>query len=856
MRTLGAGKRHIDSVDLESPLGKDLSVKRGYLEREFSRNTEIRTSFSSRERILELASIGETGIARSLIMEQLGIDQNNEELLETMALLETYSDDEGEDLSWCESLIEINPENKIARALGDARESISSREWKRAKEELSIILDVDGKNLFALKATAKSYSSLGEWDKSSSAWKEIRNIRGLSREEEYEAARTLYNAKRFSEVIRISPQRGSFDKDGVKLLELIARSFYNLRMDEESIGCSNMILELEPESEIGLRSLSRSLIRLGRLTKAIPVIESYCRVFPSSIKAWESLIETKLMMDKVIDAKDTWGELRSGIGDEVEIFFTAVEISLRFNWTDEYRSIIENEGKKFSNNTGFAENIAEINLRLGDISNAWGILSSNGIDPMKSFLGVKFKQIIEKTGANIEEIENASETGESLWVTELVTREILRKAGDRREKRRGIKKCHLVSSSLDRGGAERQVAMTLKHIQGEKGFECFLAIHRVKNRRGVGTYFDDLRGLENNIFDLEEIILEDSESPGRDIIDGNSDILELLDSGVKMKVIQLISHFANFQPDIVHAWQDETILTSCIAGALTGVPIILGSARSMRPDEKTELHIRKRPYLRNCFREIFSYDCHYLSTNSTAGRNSYSEWIGTEPENIIVNENGVDFEEIESRMKKVEIEQRLSDFGFSEDNKIVGGIFRLEAGKRPKLWIESFDEARKTDESLRGIIVGGGRMENSVREWVLESGLEEFVKIVGEVSDIGSWLSIMDVFLFTSVTEGLPNVLIEAQGFGVPVVSTRVGGVPEVVIDGKTGTLVETASREVLGRSIIQMLSSESLDDFGVLSKKEARERFSVSEMAKRTVEMYSRVLSLPGDESLRGGTG
>tara|TARA_B100001996_G_scaffold371394_1_gene346704 strand:- start:456 stop:899 length:444 start_codon:yes stop_codon:yes gene_type:complete len=147
-------------------------------------------------------------------------------------------------------------------------------------------------------------------------------------------------------------------------------------------------------------------------------------------------------------------------------------------------------------------------------------------------------------------------------------------------------------------------------------------------------------------------------------------------------------------------------------------------------------------------------------------------------------------------------------------------------------------------------------MENSVREWVLESGLEEFVKIVGEVSDIGSWLSIMDVFLFTSVTEGLPNVLIEAQGFGVPVVSTRVGGVPEVVIGGKTGTLVETASREVLGRSIIQMLSSESLDDFGVLSKKEARERFSVSEMAKRTVEMYSRVLSLPGDESLRGGTG
>ena len=172
------------------------------------------------------------------------------------------------------------------------------------------------------------------------------------------------------------------------------------------------------------------------------------------------------------------------------------------------------------------------------------------------------------------------------------------------------------------------------------------------------------------------------------------------------------------------------------------------------------------------------------------------------------------------------------------------------------MWIESFDEARKTDGSIRGIVVGGGRMENSVREWVSDSGLEEFVKIVGEVSDIGSWLSIMDVFLFTSVTEGLPNVLIEAQGFGVPVVSTRVGGVPEVVIDGKTGFIVETATREVLGESIIQIFSNENFNEFGVLSKKVARERFAVSEMAKRTVEMYSRVLPLPDGESLRGGEG
>ena len=836
------------SVDLESGLSADLKLERGKLEGEFSKNTEIIANVASRERILELASMGEFGIARSLITEQLGAELDDEGLLETMALLESYYADE-EEFPWCESLIEIYPRNSIAGALRGARGFLSSREWGKIQEKSTLILDVDGRNWFALKASAASYSALGQWDKASSKWRELSKIRDLANEEEYDAARSSYNAKRFSEVIEIASKRKRFDKNEIKLLELLARSYYNLRMDEECVDYAIRILELEPESEIGLRSQSRSLFRLGRLTEAIPIIEEYCRIFPFSVNAWETLIETKLMMDKVEESKEAWIKLRDEIGEESKRFFTAVEISLRFNWREEYLSIIHNEGKKFNKNADFAENIAEINIKLGDIGGAWRILSSNGIEPMKSLLGMRFREVIGLTNTNIEEIENASESGESMWITELVTREILRKAKPRREIRARRKRCHLVSSSLDRGGAERQVAMTLKHIEGNQDFECFLAIHNVKNRHGVGTYFDELAGLEDKVFDLGKFDFENDKTPGKGIIERYSDLLGLLDSGVKMKVVQLISHFASFQPDLVHAWQDETILTSCIAGALTGVPVVLGSARSLRPDEKTELHIRKRPYLRNCYREIFNYDCHNLSTNSIAGKNSYAEWIGMAQGNIIVNENGVDFDEIESRMNKAEIDQRLRDFGFSGENKIVGGIFRLEAGKRPKLWKEGFEEARQIDQSLRGVIVGGGRMEKSVREWVMESELGEFVKVVGEVSDVGSWLSIMDVFLFTSVTEGLPNVLIEAQGFGVPVVSTRVGGVSEVVIDGETGSLVDTASRELLGKAIIELFSDESFQETRLLAKKVARERFSVFEMASRTVEMYSRVLALPDGE-------
>jgi len=99
------------------------------------------------------------------------------------------------------------------------------------------------------------------------------------------------------------------------------------------------------------------------------------------------------------------------------------------------------------------------------------------------------------------------------------------------------------------------------------------------------------------------------------------------------------------------------------------------------------------------------------------------------------------------------------------------------------------------------------------------------------------------VFLFTSITEGLPNVLIEAQGFGLPVVSTNVGGVSEVVQDGHTGILVSSASAVDLSQAIMKLLESPNLGEMREKSISNARNNFSIRSMVRRTEEMYSRVL-------------
>ena len=149
------------------------------------------------------------------------------------------------------------------------------------------------------------------------------------------------------------------------------------------------------------------------------------------------------------------------------------------------------------------------------------------------------------------------------------------------------------------------------------------------------------------------------------------------------------------------------------------------------------------------------------------------------------------------------------------------------------------------DQELKGLIVGGGKMEKTVLHWINEKGLHDEVKLVGEVNDVASWLEMMDVFLFTSLSEGLPNVLIEAQAFGLPVVSTRVGGVSEVVSHRKTGLLVDFDSPEEISDKLLYLIEGGEYRDFSKRVRAMSRQKFSVKKMIESTREMYSRIIEL-----------
>lgn len=828
------------SANMETPLPSDFRKLRAEREFVFYSTERVVENLPDKTRLLELASSGDAGIAEKLVIEFLRRNGDSQNELEILALIASYLDDIDIWKQWNGRLLDKYPESTVGLSLGELRESLHCKDWEEVRKCAILILENDENNWFAISSLAISLTRLKEWQPASFYWNKLMEFRDIKDEEKKLATKAAYNAKEFSLVTSILDDETKEKSNDETEMELLVRAYYNQSMYEDCTRVGLELIRKSPENQVALRHLSKSLFRLGRLSEAIPIMESYCKIAPSDAAPWESLLESQFRIDRVEEAKDTWKMLRRFSKDGYNQFLVSIRISLRFNWETEFRELV-NEGEKYSRKDGFYDDLAEIILENGDLGRSWSILRENGIDPLDSRLSSKFEEIIHQTGIDRKELDGIQ--NEPLWIAGLVTREAI-KRGYRRQRRKKIR-CHLVSSSLDRGGAERQVALTLRNMIGDKKFDCFLVVHRLENKIGKGTYFPEMGSSSERIFNLEGFEIDSLECPGSDIINDNMELLSLIPSGPRKKILQLISHFSAHEPDLVHAWQDETIFTAAIASSLTGVPYFLGSARSLSPAEKTNLHNMKRPYLRSCFREIFGKKGFTLSSNSEAGRRSYSEWIGMESSEIEVIHNGIDFSEMEKKNDLFEIREVVDGFGFKENDIIIGGVFRLEVGKRPELWLDSFEMAKRKNSNLKGLIVGGGKMMKTVLHWINEKGLDDEVKLVGEVNDVASWLEMMDVFLFTSLSEGLPNVLIEAQAFGLPVVSTRVGGVSEVVSHRKTGLLVDSDSPEEISDKLLYFIEGGEYRDFSKRARAVSRQKFSVKKMIERTREMYSRIIEL-----------
>jgi glycosyltransferase involved in cell wall biosynthesis len=173
------------------------------------------------------------------------------------------------------------------------------------------------------------------------------------------------------------------------------------------------------------------------------------------------------------------------------------------------------------------------------------------------------------------------------------------------------------------------------------------------------------------------------------------------------------------------------------------------------------------------------------------------------------------------------------------DSRHVGFIGRLENQKDPLLVLEVF--ARLPDYALT--LVGGGQLEPQVRERINLRGLK--VQMLGSLSHDRTLdvLSTLGVLVMTSRWEGLPIIALEAMGAGVPVVATRVGGLSEIIEDGRSGLLVRSRSPEDIAAAVRRLTGDEDLRASII---KNARDRvealFSEARMLAKLQKVYDEV--------------
>jgi glycosyltransferase involved in cell wall biosynthesis len=207
------------------------------------------------------------------------------------------------------------------------------------------------------------------------------------------------------------------------------------------------------------------------------------------------------------------------------------------------------------------------------------------------------------------------------------------------------------------------------------------------------------------------------------------------------------------------------------------------------------------------------------------------------PERIIHIPNGVDVKEFECKRSRADI---LRELALSSNKVLVSLIGRLVWEKGVNIFLEAACELCKHRRDIHFLVVGDGPLKGPLEKQAWNLGLSKMCSFAGFRSDIADILKATDILALPSFVEGLPMIILEAMASKIPVVASTVGGIPEMIQEGKNGFLIPPNDSEALARNLLMLVSDKALRrSVGEAAKKHVIESFTETEMIHRTQRMY-----------------
>jgi len=286
-------------------------------------------------------------------------------------------------------------------------------------------------------------------------------------------------------------------------------------------------------------------------------------------------------------------------------------------------------------------------------------------------------------------------------------------------------------------------------------------------------------------------------------------------------------------PDVIHAHDPHGIAMAALALSLGGSSLPAGRAPALVASRRVDFHLSQNSFSRWKHRQV---DC-FIAASEAIRHILVGDGIPRE-RTATVHE-GIDVDRVVAT-PRVSVHEA---FWLPHGSPVVGNVAALVPHKGQRYLIDAARHVVREMPDARFVILGEGELREQLEHSVREHGLEKHVLLPGFRTDVLGCIKSFDVFVMSSVTEGLGTSLLDAMACSRAVVATRAGGIPEVVQDDATGVIVPPRDGMAMGCAIVRLLADRALRErMGDAGLSRVKALFTVERMVEATAAIYAKL--------------
>lgn len=307
------------------------------------------------------------------------------------------------------------------------------------------------------------------------------------------------------------------------------------------------------------------------------------------------------------------------------------------------------------------------------------------------------------------------------------------------------------------------------------------------------------------------------------------DIRRLRQRGAYRRVREAI---AAADPDVVHTQLEFAAVLGIPAARRRGLPTVatLHTLDEPPPRSRLALHFRLMAWALRRARRVIAV--------SDITRRHYLGRAGLRPERVVTMYNGIDPSGFQQGAP--ERGAARAEWGLDPEAPVLVTVAVQREPKGIQYMLDALPQVAAAFPAVRYLLVGDGPHRPALEEQVALLGLEGRVTFTGARDDVARLLAAADLFVLPSLTEALPTVVAEAMAAGLPVVATRVGGIPEMVRHGEAALLVPPADPDALAAAVCRLLANPlQAAAMGRAGRRLVAERFDIRTQARALADDY-----------------